>query len=89
MLAVVEATLVIVVNILKLGLRYILKSIISLIFLNIYTPPQHVLTHTILFVLTEKANFKFDLNIKEALHSNLRKPNLNAQKNHFLLTLSL
>ena len=34
----------------KLGLRNISKRITSLIFLNIYTPPQHALTHIILFV---------------------------------------
>ena len=37
----------------------------------------------------EKANSKFDLKIKEALHINWRKPNLNAQQNHLALTLSL
>ena len=36
---------------LKLGLRNISKRITSLIFLNIYTPPQHDLTHKILFPL--------------------------------------
>ena len=65
------------------------KRITSLIFLNIYTPPQHALTHIILFVLVDKANSKFNLKIKEALHINWRKPNLNAQKNHLALTLSL
>ena len=39
------------VVILKLGLRNISKRIISLMFLNIYTPPQHALTHKILFPL--------------------------------------
>ena len=39
------------VVILELGLRSISKRITSLIFKNIYTPPQHVLTHTALFVL--------------------------------------
>ena len=29
-----------------------------------------------------KANYKFDLKIKEALHINWREPNLNAQQNH-------
>ena len=38
------------VVILKLGLRSISKRITSLIFLNIYIPPQHALTHIILFV---------------------------------------
>ena len=39
------------VVILKLGLRNISKRKPSLIFLNIYTPLQHALTHIILFVL--------------------------------------
>ena len=40
-----------IVVILKLGLRIISKRITILIFLNIYSPPQHALTHIILFVL--------------------------------------
>ena len=40
-----------IVVILKLGLRNISKRITSLIFLNIYTPPQHALTCIILFLL--------------------------------------
>ena len=39
--------------------------------------------------IIDKANSKFDLKIKEALHINWRKPNLNAQQNHLALTLSL
>ena len=75
---------------LKLGLRNISKRIKSLIFLNIYTAPQHALTCIILsFKIIVKANSKFDLEIKEALHINWRKPNLNAQQNHLDLTLSL
>ena len=55
-----------------------------------YTPPQHALTHKILcFKIIDKANSKFDLKIKEALHINWKKPNLNAQQNHLALTLSL
>ena len=50
-LAVVLAILAKLVIILKLGLRNISKRITSPIFLNIYTPPQHALTHIILFVL--------------------------------------
>ena len=34
-------------------------------------------------------NSKFDLKIKEALHINWAKPNLNAQQNYLALTLSL
>ena len=75
---------------LKLGLRSISKRITSPIFLNMYTPPQHALTHKILcFKIIDKANSKFDLKIKEALHINWKKPNLNAKQNHLALTLSL
>ena len=50
-LTLVPATLAKLVVILKLGLKNISKRITSLIFLNIYTPLQHALTHIILFVL--------------------------------------
>ena len=40
------------------------------------------------FKRIDKANSKFDLKIKETLHINWRKPNLNTQKNHLALTLS-
>ena len=87
--ALLPAVLVKLVAIFKLGLRSISKKI-SLIFLNIYTPLQHALTHIILcFKVNDKANSKFDLKIKEALHINCRKPNLNAQQNHLSLTISL
>ena len=91
MVAIVLAILAKLVVILKLGLRSISKRIISLIFLNIYTPPQHALTHIILFTskIIDKANSKFGLKIKEALHINWRKTNLNAQQNDLSLTLSL
>ena len=67
------------------------KRITSLIFLNIYIPPQHGLAHIILFALKkiDKAKSKFDLKIKKSLHINWRKPNLNAQQNHLALTLLL
>ena len=60
-------------------------------FLNIYTPPQHALTRIILFFLKiiDKAKSNFDLKIKESLHINWIKPNLNAQQNHLAFTLSL
>ena len=91
MVAIVLAILAKLVVILKLGLRSISKRIISLIFLNVYTPPQHALTHIILFTskIIDKANSKFGLKIKEALHINWRKTNLNAQQNDLSLTLSL
>ena len=41
------------------------------------------------FKMIDKANSKFDLKIKEALHINCRKPKLNAQQNHLALTLSV
>ena len=45
--------------------------------------------NSLCFKIFDKANSKFDLKIKEALHINWRKPNLNAQQNHLALTLSL
>ena len=39
--------------------------------------------------IIDKTNSKFNLKIKEALHINWRKPNLNVQQNHLALTLSL
>ena len=45
--------------------------------------------NSLCFKIIDKANSKFDLKIKESLHINYRKPNLNAQKNHLALTLSL
>ena len=39
--------------------------------------------------MTDEANSKIDLKIKEALNINWRNPNLNAQQNHLTLTLSL
>ena len=45
--------------------------------------------NSLCFKIIDKANSKFDLKIKEALHINWRKPNLNAQQNHLSLTLLL
>ena len=45
--------------------------------------------NSLCFKIVDKANSKFDLKIKEALHINLRKPNLNVQQNHSALTFSL
>ena len=41
------------------------------------------------FEIIDKANSKLDLKIKEVLHINWRKPNLNVQQNHLGLSLSL
>ena len=40
------------------------------------------------FEVIDKTNSKFNLKIKEALHIDWRKPNLNSQQNHLALTLS-
>ena len=45
--------------------------------------------NSLCFKIIDKANSKFNLKIKEALHINWKKPNLNAQQNHLALTLSL
>ena len=39
--------------------------------------------------MIDKGHSKFDLKSKEALHINWRNPNVNAQQNHLVLTLSL
>ena len=41
------------------------------------------------YKIIDKANSKFELKIKEALHINWKKPNLNAKQNHLYFTLSL
>ena len=45
--------------------------------------------NSLCFKIIDKSNSKFDLKIKETLHINWRKPNLNAQQNHLALTLLL
>ena len=47
------------------------------------------LHNSLCFEIIDKSNSKFDLKIKEALHINWRKPNLNAQQNDLALTFSL
>ena len=92
MLAVVLAILAKITVIIKLGLRKISKMITSIIFLNTYTPPQPTCFDSfnrLSFKIIDKVNSKFDLTIKEALHINWKKPNLNAQQNHVSLTLLL
>ena len=41
------------------------------------------------FKIIDKVNSQFYLKIKEALHINWRKPNINAQQGHLALILSL
>ena len=88
MLAVVIAILAKLVVILKLGLRSISKRITSLIFWNFYTATCFDSYNSLCFKIIDKANSKFNLKIKEALHINCRKPNLNTQQNHLAHTLS-
>ena len=45
--------------------------------------------NSLCFKIIDEANSKFDLQIKEALHINWRKPKLNAKQNHLALTISL
>ena len=67
MLAAVVTILAKRVVILELGLW----NITSLIFLKIYTPPQHTLTQIILcFKIIDEDNSKFDFKIKNTLHIN-------------------
>ena len=80
MLPIIVAILAKLVVILKLGLRSISKRTASLFVLKY---------NSLCFKIIDKASSKFDLRIKEALHINWRKPNLNAQKDHLVLTLSL
>ena len=47
------------------------------------------LYNSLSFKIIDKGDSKFDLKFKEALHIIFRKPNLNAQRNHLALTLSL
>ena len=70
--------------------EHIKKDNKSHIFKHLHsTVPCFYSYNSLYFTVTDKANSKFDLEIKEALHSNWRKPNLNAQQNHLALTLSL
>ena len=44
---------------------------------------------SVCFKIIDKGNSRFDLKIKEALHINWKKPNLNEQQNNLDPTLSL
>ena len=86
MLAAVLATLAKLVVILKLGLRSISKRITSLIFKHLHSTATCFDSYNSLcFKIIDKANSKFDLKIKEALHINWRKSDLNAQQNDLTL----
>ena len=81
---VVPATLTKLVVILKLGLRNKFH-----IFKHLHSTTTCFASHNSLsFKITDKANSKFVLKLKEAVHNIWRKHNLNAQQKH-TLTLSL
>ena len=70
--------------------EYIKKDNKSHIFKYLHsTATCFVSYNSLCFKITDKANSKFDLKIKEALHINWRKLNLYAQQNHLALTFSL
>ena len=70
--------------------KHIKKDNKSHIFKHLYSTATCFDSYNSLcFKIIDKANSKFLLKIKEALHINWRKPNLNAQQNHLALTLSL
>ena len=89
-LAVVLAVLEKLVIILELGLKNIKNHNKSHIFKHLHSTTTRFDSHNSLsFKIIDKANSKFDLKTKGALHINGRKPNLNARQNHLALTLSL
>ena len=70
--------------------EHIKKDNKSHIFKHLHSTATCFGSYNSLFLKTnDKANYKFDLKIKEALLINWRKPNLNAQQNHLALTFSL
>ena len=70
--------------------EHIKKDIKSHIFEHLHSTATYFDSYNSLcFKIIDKANSEFDLKVKETLHINWRKPNLNAQRNHLALTLSL
>ena len=81
LLAIVLAILVNLIVVLKLGLKRMLKEDNkSHVFKHLHSTARSFDSYDSLsFKLTDKAHSKFDIKIKEALHINWKKPNLNAQ----------
>ena len=70
--------------------EHIKKDNKSHIFKHLHSTATCYESHNSLcFKIIDKANSKLDLKIKEALHINWRKSNLNIQQNHLAFTLSL
>ena len=90
MLALVLATLAKLVVILKRELRNIKKDSKSYALKHLHSTTTCIDSYNYLFFkIINKANSKFDLKMKKALHINWRKPNLITQQNHLALTFSL
>ena len=89
-LVVVVAILAKLVVILKVRLRSISKKITTHIFKYLHFTATFFDSYSSLcFKIIDKAHSKFDSKIREALHINWGKPNLNAQQNNLAFTLSL
>ena len=89
MLAVVLAILAKLVIILKLGLK-IKKDNKSHITKHLHSTATCFDSYNSLcFKIIDKANSKFNLKIKEALHINWRRRNLNAQQNHLAFIIDI
>ena len=70
--------------------EHIKKDIKSHIFKHLYSTSICFDSYnSVCFKVIEKANSKFDMKIKEDLHINWRKRDLNAQQNQLALTISL
>ena len=66
------------------------KDVKSHIFKHLYSTSVCFDSYnSICFKIIDKANSKFDMKIKEDLHINWRKRNLNARQNQLALTISL
>ena len=70
--------------------EHIKKDNKSHIFEHLHSTPTCFESYNSLFFkIIDKDNSKLDLKIKEALHINWRKPNLNVLQNHLTFILSL
>ena len=91
MLAVVLAILAELVVILKSRIeKHIKKDNKSDIFKHLHSAASCFDSyHSLCFIISDKADSKFDAKVKKALHINWRKPDLNAKQNHLALIFSL
>ena len=85
MLAVVLAIMAKLLS--KLGLRNISKRITILSFNHLHSTATCFDSNNFLsFKIIDKVNSEFGLKVKETMHINWGRPNLNAQQNHLALT---